>query len=162
MLPEPASNTPAPLKLSVDPADIFKILSPPPPVLIIVPSLLINVLPELTVTVKLEEKSITPVLVLLIVAPNNREAFVENSIVPELFNVPVKSLLLRILLNNNVDALAMLTFPEISPPRKLKSPAREVAPRPPNSPPVNVVLLPAASNDVSIASSPNNKRPPVI
>ncbi len=162
MMPEPESNTPAPLKLSADPADTLKILSPLPAVLIIVPSLLMKVLPELTAMVEFDEKSTTPVLVLLIVAPNKREAFEENSIVPELFNVPVKSLLLNKLLNNNVDVLAIFTLPDIRPPLKLRSPAREVVPNPPNSPALNVTFVPAANEDISSASSPNNKLPPVM
>ena len=98
----------------MEPAIIFTRLSPAPPVLTMLPLLIILETPESTVNVKLDEKSMIPVL--LIIAPSNRDEFVENSIVPALFNVPVKSLFLVKSLKVNRALFAIESSPSILPP----------------------------------------------
>ncbi len=114
--PATESKLPVPLKLSMEPAAIFIRLSPVPPLLTMAPLLIIAEVPESTVKVKLAEKSMVPVL--LIVPPSNREAFAENSIVPALFNVPVKSLFLKRSLKFKLASLAIESSPAMTPPLK--------------------------------------------
>ncbi len=103
-----------------EPETILNRLSPVPADFMIEPSFAIVVVPLLTVTVKSVLKSIVPVL--LMEPPIRRVALLANSMVPELFRVPVRSLFLKRSLNIKKPVLPIASSPAISPPRNTKLP----------------------------------------
>ena len=127
-IPIPASYEPLPLKLTVEPFMILRRLSPVPAVLIKEPLLIIDELIKpvamslSTVTVKSVEKSTTPPIWLLSVPPRIRAALLANSITPELFRVPVRSLFLVKSLTIREPVAPIVSSPAISPPRNTKLP----------------------------------------
>ena len=127
-MPVGESNTPTPLKSIAEPPRILKRESPIPADLIIVPLLIIVEVPVSTVTVKSSAKSITPPTWLLIAPCRSREPLLEKTIVPALFNRPLRSLMLVKSLNSNVALALISSSPSIEPPLKVKLPLFRLLP----------------------------------